>query len=148
MLETAIAESLSLPCMIGLVGDLGAGKTTFVKSLAKVLGVNDEVSSPTFALEHQYHGVNIMISHWDLYRIKSVPLELFEPPTNNELRIIEWLDRSPELLDRCALVIEFSLDTSIKIDDEIDFNSIRREFKLSGPLAKSVQTKYDSLVNK
>src|SRR5690606_9036825 len=52
-------------------GDLGAGKTTFIKSLVKELGSKDEVSSPTFSIVNEYSIPNVKVFHFDLYRVKS-----------------------------------------------------------------------------
>ena len=54
-----------------LNGDLGAGKTTFTKHLAKSLGVKDEVTSPSFTILKQYNSKKFKINHFDLYRIES-----------------------------------------------------------------------------
>ena len=49
-----IAEAISLPCCIELVGDVGTGKTTITKGIAKGLGISDEVTSPSFMISKQY----------------------------------------------------------------------------------------------
>ncbi len=53
-------------------GNLGSGKTTFIKYLCKVLGVQGQVSSPTFALVNEYQGKSHVIYHFDFYRVKGV----------------------------------------------------------------------------
>ena len=81
-----------------LKGELGSGKTTFVKALCKQLGVMDPVSSPTFSLVQEYHSPSLgPVYHMDLYRLK-VPGELeqigFEEYLDSgNLCLIEW----PEL---------------------------------------------------
>ena len=79
---------------VGLKGELGAGKTTFMRFLAEALGASEPVSSPTYVLCHEYGGAGgIRIEHWDLYRVKSVPEELLEAATPEVIRCIEWFDR-------------------------------------------------------
>lgn len=82
-----------------LNGDLGAGKTTFVKFLAKCLNVKDEVTSPSFTILKQYEG-KYKINHFDLYRIDSEE-ELIELGFNDYLDcssdsilLIEWGERA------------------------------------------------------
>ena len=57
--------------VIGLTGDLGAGKTQLVKGIARGLGVSDRVHSPTFALLHEYRGGRLPLFHLDLYRLET-----------------------------------------------------------------------------
>lgn len=57
------------PCVIAMTGDLGAGKTAFTRGLARGLGFEGEVSSPTFAIVHEYVGGRLPLYHFDMYRI-------------------------------------------------------------------------------
>ena len=71
----ALGEQLarSLPGgVVAFFGDLGAGKTTFVRGMCKGVGYEGEVSSPTFAIVHEYLGGRIPIYHFDMYRVQSV----------------------------------------------------------------------------
>ena len=68
----ALAEKMGAelcPCVIAMTGDLGAGKTAFTRGLAKGLGYAGEVSSPTFAIVHEYTGGRLPLYHFDMYRI-------------------------------------------------------------------------------
>lgn len=67
-LAQKIADKLS-PCVIAMTGDLGAGKTAFTRGLAKGLGYKGEVSSPTFAIVHEYIGGRLPLYHFDMYRV-------------------------------------------------------------------------------
>jgi tRNA threonylcarbamoyladenosine biosynthesis protein TsaE len=78
-------------------GDLGAGKTTFVRGLAEGLGVDpDAVSSPTFTLVHEYRGGRLTLYHADLYRLEKTAtddLGLEEIGVQDGVLAIEWPDR-------------------------------------------------------
>ena len=83
--------------VIGLCGDLGAGKTSLVKGLARGLGILQRVHSPTFALIHVYQGGRLTLFHLDLYRLQSRH-EIFEAGLEEFLQpqgvtVIEWADR-------------------------------------------------------
>ena len=84
-------------------GELGAGKTTFIKALCIELGVNDAMSSPSFSLVNEYHDTNGKpIYHFDLYRLKS-PEEAFDIGMEEYLYsgnycFVEWPERAEELL--------------------------------------------------
>lgn len=92
-LAIALAESLSGNEIILLNGELGAGKTTFTKSLAKALGVTDIVTSPTFAFMREYYG-KYKISHYDMYRAENqdelFELGIYDNLTEPGIAIIEW----------------------------------------------------------
>lgn len=84
-------------------GELGAGKTTFIKAICAELGVNDAMSSPSFSLVNEYHDKNgNSIYHFDLYRLKS-PEEAFDIGMEEYLYsgnycFVEWPERAEELL--------------------------------------------------
>ena len=94
---------------VGLSGDLGAGKTTFVRYLCASLGVEVPVSSPTYILMHEYPvGDDYLIEHWDLYRLTELPEELTEP-NPKRLRLIEWPDHAPELYESIDILISYTV---------------------------------------
>lgn len=69
----ALAEKMAksiTPCVIAMTGDLGAGKTAFTRGLAKGLGYKGEVTSPTFAIVHEYVGGRLPLYHFDMYRVE------------------------------------------------------------------------------
>jgi tRNA threonylcarbamoyladenosine biosynthesis protein TsaE len=66
----AFARALRRPAVVALSGELGAGKTTLVRAIARGLGVSDPVTSPTFALVHRYAGAPCPVWHVDAYRLK------------------------------------------------------------------------------
>ena len=83
-------------------GEMGAGKTTFIKSLCGALGVTEVVSSPTFSIINEYHAKETVIYHFDFYRIKSLQ-EAFdigyeEYFYSGNICLIEWPEKIAELL--------------------------------------------------
>lgn len=92
-LATTFAKSLIGNEIILLNGELGAGKTTFTKSLVKALGVNDIVTSPTFAFMKEYFG-KYKISHYDMYRAENqdelFELGIYDNLTEQGIAVIEW----------------------------------------------------------
>ena len=88
------AATVSPPKVICLFGDLGAGKTAFVRGFASAFGI-ERVASPTFTLMHRYENAGARLNHYDLYRL-SDPDELldigFEEEIETGISLIEWPD--------------------------------------------------------
>lgn len=99
--------------VIGLVGPLGAGKTTFVQSFCQTLGVR-RVKSPSFIIAHRYRQGRMTIHHFDLYRLHSAAqlevLGLTEILEAGDLVLIEWVDKFPRLAKRCNLIIRLQIN--------------------------------------
>jgi len=106
-----IARNLKSGDVIGLFGNLGSGKTTFIKGLAEGLGINKRfVNSPSFVLVKEYKG-RVPFYHFDLYRIKNL-IEVFnigyeEYLSNKGIIAIEWADRIKDVLPKDYLQINF-----------------------------------------
>ena len=101
-LGAEIAARLGAGSVLALVGGLGAGKTRLVKGLARAMGFEGEVTSPTFSLVHEYRGGRVPLFHFDLYRLKDDQEllgigwdEFFDEPG---VVIAEWADLFPDLL--------------------------------------------------
>lgn len=107
-----LSESLKEGDRIALVGELGGGKTRFVRGLARGLGSRGFVKSPSFTIVNIYEGGRLPLYHIDLYRIGRA--DEFESAGLDELvygrgvSAIEWADRAPGLLDECRIVVSFS----------------------------------------
>lgn len=103
--ETAaqFATSCSPGTVIGLVGEMGAGKTNFVKGFAKGLSVREQITSPTFSLAQEYLSGRLPLFHFDFYRLKSEE-ELFNLGWDDYfdqkgIIVAEWANRFPHLFD-------------------------------------------------
>lgn len=98
---------------IAISGNLGAGKTFFVKAIGELSGIS-EVSSPTFALLNYYRGNKFNIYHYDFYRLKKSE-ELFDIgfyenlEDENAIKIAEWADMFPEVLPLPRLSVGITL---------------------------------------
>ena len=93
----ALGRSLSAGDVVLLFGDLGAGKTAFVRGLAQGIGANpDEVSSPTFTIVQEYTGRSAILYHVDLYRLEPAEIDdlgLDDLVSSDGVVAIEWAER-------------------------------------------------------
>lgn len=96
------AKNLELPAVIELVGDVGAGKTTFTRGLAKGLGVTEPVTSPSFTISKRYSFPGGELVHYDFYRLDDPGImrdELAETLSEpNSVVVVEWGGDVAELL--------------------------------------------------
>ena len=107
-IAAAFAATLQPGAVLLLSGDLGAGKTAFVKGLAEGLGISaDEVTSPTFTLVHEYRGGRLPLIHVDLYRLDRADLDeigLDQDLADQGVIAVEWAERMSRRLPGAVTV--------------------------------------------
>ena len=106
------AKTLNGGETILLIGDLGAGKTTFTKSLAKALKIKEHITSPTFTIVNEYHSGKLGLYHFDMYRIEDinevVELGLNEYFNSNYVCVIEWPERIGNLVPKKHIKLQIN----------------------------------------
>jgi tRNA threonylcarbamoyladenosine biosynthesis protein TsaE len=124
----AIGAQLRVGDLVVLTGDLGAGKTTFAKGLARGLGVTQKVTSPTFTIVQEYDG-RVPVAHVDVYRLDRIQ-ELhdfgFEELLESRVTIVEWGEAIALVLPRDRIDVRLTLH-----DDEDDHRVV--EIVAGGP---------------
>ena len=134
VLANDFAKLVENGCFINLYGEIGAGKTAFVKLVADALGVQEKVTSPSFVILNEYHSAKLPIYHFDLYRlehtgIKTISDELQEYSTGRKITFVEWAEFSQGELPFERLEINVTYD---------DDDSRIYEFKAIGEKDKYV----------
>lgn len=124
-LAAGLAAGLTPGDVVLVSGELGAGKTTFVRGACRALGVTEPVTSPTFTIGQRYEG-RLPVSHLDLYRLGSLDQE--EPGLLDDylepeaVAFIEWPEAAEPELERITLRVELA-----------HLGGDRREIRISGP---------------
>jgi tRNA threonylcarbamoyladenosine biosynthesis protein TsaE len=125
----AIGSQLRLGDLVVLSGDLGAGKTTFTKGLARALGVEQRVTSPTFTIVQEYDG-RLPVAHVDVYRLERIQ-ELydfgFEELLEERVTVVEWGDAIALVLPHDRVNVRIELDGN----DEGDEGDDRRRLAIA-----------------
>jgi tRNA threonylcarbamoyladenosine biosynthesis protein TsaE len=92
-LAAELAYRLATGDVVTVAGELGSGKTTFVRGACGALGVHERVTSPTYTIGHRYHGDGVAVAHLDLYRFQGLsPAEWgdLEPYFEQSIAFVEW----------------------------------------------------------
>lgn len=102
-LGAALAQRLAPGSVVAFTGDLGAGKTAFVRGMARGLGIPARVTSPTFTIVNEYEGGRLPLFHFDMYRLSSSE-ELFDIGWEDFLRrggicAVEWSENITDALE-------------------------------------------------
>ena len=112
-LGVELADALRDGMVVSLIGELGAGKTTLVKGIAKGLLITDLVVSPSYTIYRPYQGGRLTLHHLDAYRVASlaelaeVGLDQLIPPDDG-VTVIEWPERIPEIVDVSYIVVRIT----------------------------------------
>ncbi|MFC1483203.1 tRNA (adenosine(37)-N6)-threonylcarbamoyltransferase complex ATPase subunit type 1 TsaE [Candidatus Margulisiibacteriota bacterium] len=117
ILAKKLAKNIRRGDVVALVGELGAGKTTFVSSFLEALGVDDVVSSPTFTLLNIYKTKKFSVYHFDLYRLNSYDEFEFADfydllHDKKSVVFVEWADTFPEVGSYCNCHLAFHFTDS------------------------------------
>ena len=118
----AVINSLDGRTVVAFDAPMGAGKTTLISRIAALLGAEDSVTSPTFAIVNQYEGTEHTIYHFDMYRIERVEEALDfgseEYLSSGDLCLVEWPEKIEPLLpdDTMVVKIEILSDTARRFE--------------------------------
>ena len=140
VLATNFSKLIEDGCFINLYGEIGAGKTAFVKLVADKLGVKEHVTSPSFVIPNEYYSGKLPIYHFDLYRlenvgVKSICEELREYSEGKILTFVEWAEFSQDEIpfNRIEINVTYEDDDSRKYS----FTSFgKKETKIIEDLSK------------
>lgn len=109
-----LARELTLPAVVELVGDVGAGKTTFTRGLAEGMGIAEPITSPSFTISKRYAFPDGELVHYDFYRLDDPGImreEIEETlSTPNTITVVEWGESIADLLPENHYRLEISLN--------------------------------------
>lgn len=132
-LGEGLSEKLRAGDCVALTGELGGGKTSFARGMARGLGSKGGVKSPSFTILNIYEGGRLPLYHMDLYRIMGQEEFLFagldEFIHGNGAAVIEWAERAPSLLRDCRITVRFRYvsDTEREIEVRIKDDAGKHE---------------------
>ncbi len=119
-------------CFVNLYGEIGAGKTAFVRLTAETLGIKEKVTSPSFVILNEYHSASIPVYHFDLYRlehagISTITDELREYSEGRKITFVEWAEFSQGELPFDRIEINVTYDDN---DNRIyEFNCVGDKYE-------------------
>jgi tRNA threonylcarbamoyladenosine biosynthesis protein TsaE len=124
-LGAELARRLKAGDVVTVSGELGTGKTTFVRGAARALGVAEPVSSPTFTIGHRYDA-SPPVAHLDLYRISGLDSEEWgdlEPYFDGTVAFVEWPEHGGDWLPRARILVTLKhvdeSHRSVRIDSDL-----------------------------
>lgn len=128
-----VGEALKTGDVVCLSGDLGVGKTAFVKGLAKGIGITEHITSPTFTIVNEYQG-KYKLYHFDVYRVNDSDelneIGFEEYIYGDGISVIEWAEIIKDILPQQKLWIEITKDLNISDDyRKIIFNCYGEKYK-------------------
>ena len=119
-------------CFVSLYGEIGAGKTAFVKKVADAIGITEKVTSPSFVILNEYHSANIPVYHFDLYRlenegVKTIFDELQEYSEGRQITFVEWAEFSQNQIpfDHININVTYEDDDSRKYSLKVLGKSVK-----------------------
>jgi tRNA threonylcarbamoyladenosine biosynthesis protein TsaE len=107
-LAAQLASRLGVGDVVTVSGELGSGKTTFVRGACAALGVRENVTSPTYTIGHRYHGSGVEVSHLDLYRFEGFSAAEWgdlEPYFDDAIVFVEWPEAGAGVLPSPRFVV-------------------------------------------
>jgi tRNA threonylcarbamoyladenosine biosynthesis protein TsaE len=110
-LAADVAGRLQVGDVVTVSGELGTGKTTFVRGACAALGVAENVTSPTYTIGHRYHGARGEVAHLDLYRFQGMSAAEWgdlEPYFDDSIAFVEWPEAGAGVLPPPRFAIELS----------------------------------------
>ena len=118
LLAKKIADNIIPNFLIGLSGDLGSGKTTFVQFILRNLGISGKIKSPSYSVLEQYYLNNYKIFHFDLYRLNN-PHEWLssgfdEILLDKNITLIEWIEKADSFINQIDIIITITNQSNIR----------------------------------
>jgi len=110
-LAAELAGRLRVGDVVTVSGELGTGKTTFVRGACTALGVREQVTSPTYTIGHRYHGSGAEIAHLDLYRFQGMSAAEWgdlEPYFDDSIAFVEWPEAGSGVLPAARYAVQLT----------------------------------------